>query len=112
MKITDYEKVQTLDSSNMVLIDGNNGTKTILVADFIKSLIGLISSQDFISGVNLSELTQINALTADDKLLIGTAEGNKAIVHQPHNRPPRSDHRKLTLRSRNLHNQFQIQYHK
>ena len=63
----------------MVLIDGNNGTKTILVADFIKSLIGLISSQDFISGVNLSELTQINALTADDKLLIGTAEGNKAI---------------------------------
>lgn len=79
MKITDYEKVQTLDSSNMVLIDGNNGTKTIMVADFIKSLIGLISSQDFISGVNLSELTQINALTADDKLLIGTAEGNKAI---------------------------------
>lgn len=79
MKITDYEKVQTLDSSNMVLIDGNNGTKTILVADFIKSLIGFISSQDFISGVNLSELTQINALTADDKLLIGTAEGNKAI---------------------------------
>ena len=45
MKITDYEKVQTLDSSNMVLIDGNNGTKTILVADLIKSLIGLISSQ-------------------------------------------------------------------
>lgn len=79
MKITDYEKVQTLDSSNMVLIDGNNGTKTILVADFIKSLIGFISSQDFISGVNLSELTQINALTSDDKLLIGTAEGNKAI---------------------------------
>ena len=79
MKITDYEKVQTLDSSNMVLIDGNNGTKTILVADFIKSLIGLISSQDFISGVNLSELTQINALTSDDRLLIGTAEGNKAI---------------------------------
>ena len=79
MKITDYEKVQTLDSSNMVLIDGNNGTKTILVADFIKSLIGLISSQDFISGVNLSELTQISALTENDKLLIGTAEGNKAI---------------------------------
>lgn len=79
MKITDYQKVQTLDESNIVLIDGNNGTKTILVTDFFKSLIGLISSQDFISGVNLSELTQINTLTADDKLLIGTAEGNKAI---------------------------------
>ena len=79
MKITDYQKVQTLDESNIVLIDGNNGTKTILVADFIKSLIGLISSQDFISGVNLSELTRISALTADDKFLVGTAEGNKAI---------------------------------
>ena len=25
MKITDYQKVQTLDESNIVLIDGNNG---------------------------------------------------------------------------------------
>lgn len=49
MKITDYQKVQTLDESNIVLIDGNNGTKTIMVTDFIKSLIGLTSSQDFIS---------------------------------------------------------------
>ena len=29
MKITDYEKVRQLDESNIVLIDGNNGTKTI-----------------------------------------------------------------------------------
>ena len=79
MKITDYEKVRQLDESNIVLIDGNNGTKTILVSDFAKALIGLMNSKDFISGVNLSELTQINALTAGDKLLIGTAEGNKAI---------------------------------
>ena len=79
MKITDYEKVQTLDSSSILLIDGNNGTKTILASDLAKSLVKLLSSQDFISGVNLSELTQINALSADDKLLIGTAEGNKAI---------------------------------
>ena len=79
MKITDYQKVQTLDESNIVLIDGNNGTKTILVSDFIKALIGLVSSKDFISGVNLSELTQINTLSADDKLLIGTTDGNKAI---------------------------------
>ena len=81
MKITDYQKVQTLDESNIVLIDGNNGTKTIMVTDFIKSLIGLTSSQDFISGVNLSELTQINTLSADDKLLIGTAAGNLSLIH-------------------------------
>ncbi|MCI6453203.1 hypothetical protein [Hungatella sp.] len=79
MKITDYQKVQTLDESNIFLIDGNNGTKTILASNLAKALIGLLSSKDFISGVNLSELTQINTLSADDKLLIGTTDGNKAI---------------------------------
>lgn len=79
MKIIDYSRVQTLNESNIVLIDGDNGTKTILASDFIKALIGLISSQDFISGVDLSELTQISTLSADDMLLVGTAEGNKAI---------------------------------
>lgn len=79
MKITDYEKVQQVDESTILLIDGNNGTKTILVTDLAKALVGLLSSKDFISGLNLSELTQVNVLTADDKLLIGTTEGNKAI---------------------------------
>lgn len=79
MKITDYEKVRVLDESNIVLIDGNNGTKTILVSDFAKALVGLMNSQDFISGLNLSELTQVNSLTEDDKILIGTTDGNKAI---------------------------------
>ena len=79
MKITDYEKVRQLDESNIVLIDGNNGTKTILVSDFAKALIGLMNSKDFISGVDLSELSQISSLSADDKFLVGTPEGNKAI---------------------------------
>jgi len=59
MKITDYEKVQQLVSNNIFLLDGDNGTKTILATDMAKALIGLLSSQDFISGVNLSELSQI-----------------------------------------------------
>lgn len=46
MKITDYEKVQTLDSSSILLIDGNNGTKTILASDLAKSLVKLLSSDD------------------------------------------------------------------
>lgn len=79
MKITDYEKVQQLVSNNIFLLDGDNGTKTILATDMAKALIGLLSSQDFISGVNLSELSQINTLSSSDKLLIGTATGNKAI---------------------------------
>lgn len=79
MKITDYEKVRQLDESNIVLIDGNNGTKTILVSDFAKALIGLMNSKDFISGVNLSELDQIANLSEGDKFLVGTTDGNKAI---------------------------------
>lgn len=79
MKISDYEKVQQLVANNIFLLDGDNGTKTILASELAKSLIGLLSSQDFISGVTLSELTQINTLSSGDKLLIGTSAGNKAI---------------------------------
>jgi len=78
-KITDYEKVTELVASNIFLIDGDNGTKTILASNVAKALIGLLSSSDFISGVTLSELTQVNALASGNKLLVGTSDGNKAI---------------------------------
>lgn len=80
MKITDYEKVNELLASNIFLIDGPNGTKTIAADALAKALIGLLSSKDFISGVNLSEITQTNELTTGNKLLIGTTSGNKAIA--------------------------------
>ena len=80
MKITDYEKVQALAASNIFLLDGPNGTKTIAADALAKALIGLLSSKDFIGGVNLSELTQIDELVSGNKLLIGTADGNKAIA--------------------------------
>jgi len=80
MKITDYEKVQELAASNIFLLDGPNGTKTIAANILAKELIGLLSSKDFIDGVNLSELTQINELVSGNKLLIGTTDGNKAIA--------------------------------
>ena len=80
MKITDYEKVQALAASNIFLLDGPNGTKTIAADALAKALIGLLSSKDFIGGVNLSELTQINELVSGNKLLVGTTDGNKAIA--------------------------------
>ena len=70
MKITDYEKVQALAASNIFLLDGPNGTKTIAADALAKALIGLLSSKDFIGGVNLSELTQVNALASGNKLLV------------------------------------------
>lgn len=80
MKITDYEKVQALAASNIFLLDGPNGTKTIAADALAKALIGLLSSKDFIGEVNLSELTQINELVSGNKLLVGTTDGNKAIA--------------------------------
>lgn len=80
MKITDYERVQALAASNIFLLDGPNGTKTIAADALAKALIGLLSSKDFIGGVNLSELTQINELVSGNKLLVGTTDGNKAIA--------------------------------
>ena len=79
MKITDYEKVQQLTDTNIFLLDGDNGTKTILAPALAKALVGLMSSQDFISGLNLSELNQMNTFAAGDKILVGTAAGNKSI---------------------------------
>lgn len=80
MKITDYEKVQALVASNIFLLDGDNGTKTILASDMAKALIGLLSSSEFISGVNLSELSQVNTVASGNKILLGTSDGNKAIA--------------------------------
>ena len=47
MKITDYEKVQALAASNIFLLDGPNGTKTITADALAKALIGLFKFQRF-----------------------------------------------------------------
>lgn len=45
MKITDYEKVQAITGSNIFLLDGDNGTKTILASDLSKALFGLLDPE-------------------------------------------------------------------
>lgn len=36
MKITNYDRVSSLDSNDVLLLDGNRGTKTIYVSDVTK----------------------------------------------------------------------------
>jgi hypothetical protein len=79
MKITDYEKVQNVVSNNIFLLDGDNGTKTIMASDLAKALISLLDPGSFESGVDFSKLTQISTLASGDKILIGTPDGNRAI---------------------------------
>lgn len=80
MKITDYEKVQNLTANHVFLIDGDSGTKTILASDLAKELEKLMEFENLNLDLNLSELVRVNSLSAGNKLLIGTAEGNKTIA--------------------------------
>lgn len=49
MKITDYEKVNALADNNVFLLDGDNGTKTILAKDLAKALIGKLDAGDIMN---------------------------------------------------------------
>lgn len=80
MKIADYSKVQALNQQNIFLLDGPDGTKTILASDLAKALIGLLSSEDFISGVDMADLEQATSVLNTNSLLVGTAAGNQAVT--------------------------------
>lgn len=43
MKITEYSKISSLDSDNILLVDGNNGTKKIEASDLLFALYDLIA---------------------------------------------------------------------
>lgn len=79
MKIIDYEKVKRVGANDVLLLDGENGTKTILASDLAVALIDLLSSEDFISGLDMGILTAAEGLPAENMLLVGTEDGNKAI---------------------------------
>ena len=79
MKIIDYEKVKRVGANDVLLLDGENGTKTILASDLAVALIDLLSSEDFISGLDMGVLTAAEGLPAENMLLVGTEDGNKVI---------------------------------
>lgn len=79
MKIADYSKVQTVGQENVFLLDGPDGTKTILAENLAKALLSLLSSEEFISGVDMSDLAQPTSVLAANTLLVGTEAGNQAV---------------------------------
>jgi len=80
MKITEYSKVTSVSSSDLFLLDGSNGTKTILASNLASALPGLLTSTQFISRLTMSNLTQNTTLASTDRLLVGTSSGNRAIT--------------------------------
>lgn len=79
MKITDYEKVTQLLGNNVLLVDGDGGTKTILARDLLKALVAISSSQDYLANMDVSQLTQVSTVANTDRLLLATGDGNKGI---------------------------------
>lgn len=45
MKITEYPKISTFTEDNVLLVDGNEGTKTVLIKDAIFAALDLISPE-------------------------------------------------------------------
>lgn len=80
MKITDYEKVTELLANNVLLVDGDGGTKTILARDLLKALVAVSSSQDYLAKMDISQLTQVNTVSASDRILLASGGSNKCIT--------------------------------
>lgn len=80
MKITDYEKITQLVANNVLLVDGDGGTKTILARDLLAALVAVSSSQDYLSKMDISQLTQVSSVAKDDRLLLAATDGNKGIT--------------------------------
>lgn len=80
MKITDYSLVSTLASNNVLLVDGSGGTKTILAKDLLKALAEAGNAKDYLTVMNVADLTQSTAVAKTDKLMLNTSAGNKGIT--------------------------------
>lgn len=79
-KITDYPKVAELTKSNVLLLDGENGTKGILAGDLAKALLGLMTTKEIMDGINIADLDQVTTLDAANSLLVRTTAGNRRVT--------------------------------
>lgn len=78
-KITDYPKVTELTQNNVLLLDGENGTKGILAVDLAKALLGLMTTKEIMANINIADLDAVSAVASGDALLVRTTAGNKKI---------------------------------
>ena len=78
-KITDYPKVTGLTRTNVLLLDGENGTKGILAGDLAKALLSLMTTKEIMNNINISDLDAVSSVKGGDSLLVRTTAGNKKI---------------------------------
>lgn len=80
MRLSDYEKITTLDVADQFILDTASGTKNILAKDLAKSLPELLTPSEFMEKLDIPGLPSASNLGKQDALLVGTATGNKKII--------------------------------
>lgn len=78
-KITDYPKVTELVQNNVLLLDGENGTKGILAGNLAKALLSLMTTKEIMANINISDLDAVTTLDGGNSLLVRTTAGNRKI---------------------------------
>lgn len=79
MKISDYEKVQTLQDTDAFVIDGPRGTKTILTTHLAKQIFNRIGSADLMAKATPSVLPEDTALEPSDLIAVQTGDGMRKV---------------------------------
>lgn len=83
MKITDYPKIQEAIASNIMLLDGDTGTKTIYANALAESLLKLLTPKQQVSQLDMEQLDQTVKLHANDRLLVGISSEGKVKAIKP-----------------------------
>lgn len=76
MKITEYAAVTSLNDRNVLLVDGDDGTKKITAPNAAKSLNSQLSPSDFV--------TPLNDMASDDNglnMVVTPANTNTMLIH-------------------------------
>lgn len=68
MHITDYEKVSTLNETDVFLLDGERGTKTMFAKDLGSSVIQFAKSKDVTDKIDIRESKNVSTNTSDTLL--------------------------------------------
>ena len=82
MKITEYAKVTNPSASSVMLIDGENGTKGVLLQNAIKAMINMLSASELAAPLDLEALDAATTISAGNKMLFNDGDNQRGITAQ------------------------------
>lgn len=80
MKVINYPRVTELTATNIFLIDGDNGTKSILAGDVLAALLGMLDPDDFIGYIDMTAIDKVTTLESSNLIMVSDGDDNKAII--------------------------------